>query len=195
MGLFDIFKKKDVVKGDTGTSCNHGDALPNSKFCPRCGAKIERTFQKSLAKKGTINVDINNCYICVLHFRCISAMITPMSHPVQEYVFVYNGKYKNDYLKCNDDESEIRVKIDSKEITLEFYTHTEKMSYSINEVCQYHVPIYDAMESWAFIISDAPIQNELFMPDYQQSDDGIYYNIKDMQENKNRLISILERFK
>ena len=123
MALFDVFKRKESSKAQNDTICNHSEALPYSVFCPKCGAKIERTFQKSRAPKRTINVDINNCYICVLHFRRISAMITPMSHPVQKYVVVYNGKYKNDYLECNDDEREIRVKVDSEELTLEFYTH------------------------------------------------------------------------
>lgn len=194
MSFFDGFKKKGVIKTQTDTVCNHSEALPNSIFCPSCGAKIEHTFQKSSTPKRTINIDINHCYICVLHFRCISAWITPMSHPVKKYAVAYNGKYNNAFLECMDDKKKIRIKADREELTLEFDTYTEKMPYSINEVCKYNVPVYDAMESWAFIISDAPIQNELFMPGYQLKEDGIYYNIEDMQEDRKKSAGIFDRF-
>lgn len=192
--MFRIIKKKQASKAQIDTTCNHSDALPDSIFCPRCGAKIERNFPKSSKPKRTIKFDINNCYLCVLHFRCISAWITPTSHPVKKYVVVYNGKYQNDFLECNDDEKKLKIKVDCDELTLEFDTHTEKMSYYINEVCNYRIPICDAMESWSFIISDTPIQHEVFMPGYQQEKDGIYYNIEDMQEAKRKLDNIFGKF-
>ena len=180
MALFDIFKKKESPKVQKNTICNHNDALPDSKFCPRCGAEIDRTIQKPRNTERKTEFDIDNCYICVLHFRCISAWSTPTSHPVKKYVVVYNEKYKNDFLECNDDNNKIRIKVDSNELTLEIGTHTEKISYFMNEVCEYHIPICDAMESWSFIISDAPIDYESFMLGYQRKDDGIYYNVEDM---------------
>ncbi len=105
----------------------------------------------------------------------------------KKYVVVYNGEYKNDFLECNDDLHKIKVKVDFEELTLEFDNHIEKIAYSANEVCNYYIPICDATESWSFIISDSPIQHELFMPGYKQQDDSIYYNIEDMQENKRKL--------
>lgn len=189
-----FFKKKGVSKVQTDITCNHRDALPDSDFCPRCGAKIERIFSESGELKSMKTFDINNCYICVLHFRIISAWITPSSYPVEEYVVVYNGKYSNVFLECNDDEEKLRIKVDREELTLEFNTYTEKMSYTINEVCEYHVPLCDAMESWKIIISDAPIQHELFMPGYLLENDSIYYNIKDMQEREKRLSSFSNPF-
>ncbi len=81
MGIFDKFKKKESSIAHNYTTCNHSDALPNSVFCPKCGAEIEHTTQKTIEHK--INFDINNCYICVLHFRRISAWITPTSYPIK----------------------------------------------------------------------------------------------------------------
>ena len=187
MVLFDIFKRKESSKAQKDIICNHNEALPNSVFCPKCGAKIEHTAKKTNKPKRIINFDINNCYVCVLHFRRINTWITPRSHPVKEYVVVYNGEYNNDFLECTDDGNKIRIKANRKAIILEFNNHTEKIAYSINKVCSYHVPIYDARESWSFIISDSPIQHELFIPGYQRKDDSIYYNIEDMQEAKKKI--------
>ena len=132
MVLFDIFKKKESSKAQKDTICNHSEALPNSVFCPKCGAKIEHIAPKTSKPKRIINSDINNCYVCVLHFRCISAWVTPTSHPVKKYVVVYNGEYKNEFLECTDDGNKIRIKADCEVITLEFDNYTEKSAYSIN---------------------------------------------------------------
>ena len=100
----------------------------------------------------------------------------------------YNNNENNGMISANTEEivvntadnNKIRIKVDSNELTLEIGTHTEKISYFMNEVCEYHIPICDAMESWSFIISDAPIDYESFMLCYQRKDDGIYYNVEDM---------------
>ena len=194
MGLFDIFKKKESSKTDNDTTCNHSDALPNGVFCPKCGHKIERTAAKTSNSKRIINFDIKNCYICVLHFRCISAWVTPTSHPVKKYVVVYNGKYKDDFIECSDEGTKLKIKANSETITLKFENHDEELAYSINEVCNYHIPICDAMESWSFIISDTPILHELFVPGYQQQYDSIYYNIEDMIENQRKLDNMFKKF-
>ena len=171
MGLFDIFKKKTKI-------------LPNTQ---------KQEGENAIAKR-IINFDIKNCYICVLHFRCISAWITPVSHPVKNYVVVYNGKYKDDFIECSDDGTKLKIKANPETITLKFENHDEELAYSINEVCDYHIPICDAMESWSFIIADTPIQHELFVPGYQQQGDSIYYNIEDMLENKRKLDNKFKKF-
>lgn len=129
-------------------------------------------------------------YLCVLHFPRISAWITPTYYPVKKYVVVYNGKYKGKSCKCNDGENQIVIKVDNDALTLEFNsprgTYTQKMPYAMNEICEYHCPVCDAWESWAIIVSDEPIQQERFMPGYQATKDGVYYNIEDMQEDERR---------
>lgn len=192
--MFRFFKNKDVSKTRTDTVCNHMDASPNSVFCPKCGAKIEQFASAAIKPQRIQTVDINTCYICVLHFRCISAWITPMSYPVQKYAVVYNGKYENDFLECYDNQEKLRIIVNNEELILEFDSYTKKLPYTANEVCAYRVPISDAMESWEFIISDAPIQHEAFISGYQLKNDGLYYNTEDMQEHERRKNSFSNLF-
>ena len=125
-------------------------------------------------------------YVCVLHFRLRSAMITPSSYPVKKYAVAYNGKCSNHFIKCNDDGRKIKIKVDCETITLELHKRIETISYSMNKECSYRVPLCGAMESWSFIVSDSPIQYELFTPGYQLYSDGVYYNIEDMRKDMNK---------
>ena len=193
--MFKFLSKKVSFEKQTDSLCEHIPAAPNSIFCKKCGAIIRNLPPKTNQSKIKGAFHINNCYICVLHFRRKSAMITPSSYPITTYVVTYNGKCEHNFLGCNDSGESIKIIIDSENITLKFDTHTEKLHYTKNEICTYHVPICDASESWKFIISDAPIQHELFTPNFQKGNDGIYYNLEDMEENKRRLYSISNGWK
>lgn len=186
--MFGFFKNKNVLKIQTDAVCNHEEASPDSVFCPKCGARIKQFASEVIKSKQIQTVDINTCYICVIHFRRISAWITPMSYPVREYVVVYNGKYKKNSIECCDNQEKLRITVKNEELILKFDSYTEKMPYTANEICTYTVLITDVMESWEFIISDAPIHHETFISGYQLIND-VYYNIEDMQERKRRLSS------
>lgn len=139
--------------------------------------------------KDNIRNDISDCYICVLHFPLISAWITPTSYPVRQYVVAYNGKYDGSSCKCHDGEEQIMVKIEGEDLILEFGTYNKKLPYVMNELCLYNIPLCDAMESWGIIVSDTPIQHELFMEGYEVGFNGVCYNTEDRREWKRRLLS------
>lgn len=149
-------------------------------------------------------------FLCVLHFRLIGAWGTPFDREARKYAVVYNGEYGADFLDCDDVvrpdyffwdceyiiDKGVRIKVGESELTVIFREvktapegiieanelYTETLKYVLNEPCIYHCRIYDAMESWEFIVSDAPIDHRAFEPGYERGYDGLYHNKEEMDK-------------
>lgn len=139
-------------------------------------------------------------YLCVLHFRRQKAFRGPSDPPfIESYAVAYNGKINNNFCKCTDDGETVEISISNNDISLVFPSYTKpdaiKIPYKPDEICRYHVPIMDAMESWEFIVSNEPVNHEIYKPGYIKSKlDGTYFNIEEISD-EDKLKYILEVIK
>jgi len=132
-------------------------------------------------------------YCCVLHYRRINAWTTSWEeHPVENFVVSFNSCINEDSFMCSDDGDILNITVTQTQIIFELLhmefgiIHSEHLQYKKDIPCVYRVPATDVMESWEFIISDDEIDYEKIHPEFIKGADGVYYNIKDIEENKKR---------
>lgn len=127
------------------------------------------------------------CYACIIHNRLISAIISPVSYPVEKFAVAFCGRIENKVVKCQDDGTRLVVKITDNKLYLKLDSMNVQMDYEKEKMIKFQLPIYDAMESWEFFISDSQIDCERLKPGYRKGIDGIYYNIEDEKELERKM--------
>ncbi len=139
-------------------------------------------------------------YCCVMHNRCISALITPYERPVKKFVVAFCGQLKDSSVFCEDVGVELELLITETKLCgylrLVGFENKDMFSleYKKDLLATYHIEVFDAMESWEFYISDKEINVENLKRGYRKDVDGVYYNIEDEKENIERRKSLFDKF-
>lgn len=137
-------------------------------------------------------VDLTNVYLCVMHHPLRSAETTPISYPVDEIHIMHNGILTKSFEFESSDMSDTIVDLTTIDLTTSQRVETlgfEKfIDVGFNEKVVYDLPIYDAMESWDFVVSKEPINVEDYIDSsqYLKFNENVFKRKKDLIEQEKR---------
>lgn len=124
-------------------------------------------------------------YFCIMHHPIRSAWITPTSYPVDELSILYNGLWKEPYIHETSREKWVVTQSDGRDAGTTA-VHVIPIRAKWDQVVPYYADIYNAIESWDFIFSKAPIHAEQYLDGYVPQSDKEYVREADLIEARKR---------
>lgn len=125
-------------------------------------------------------------YFCIMHHPIRSAWITPTAYPVDELFILYNGLWKEPYIHETSREKWVVTQSDGRDAGTTA-VHIIPIRAQWDQVVPYYADICDAVESWDFIFSKAPIHAERYLDGYVPFSDKEYVREADLMEVRKRL--------
>lgn len=126
-------------------------------------------------------------YCCVMHhpLRSCGPRTSDMDYPVDYIDINYNGLLKE---QCVFETEKEKLSIILNDISVEQNDTTGIINLQAqwDEKVTYHLPIYDAMESWDFVFSRNPINVDRYLEGYVYRRDNTYACEKDLIEWRRR---------
>ena len=138
-------------------------------------------------------------YCCVIHNRLTGAgQWMSYERSVRKAAVAFCGKVHDNPFTCTDCDKTLTIKINADMLNIQFAWITTgddgkqtirpsehiEIPYEVGIKTVYNVPLCDAMESWCFMVSYEPIDPDSIMNGYRKGNDGLFYSIKDEDEQR-----------
>ena len=134
----------------------------------------------------------DQAYCCILYHPLKSVMFTPTSYPIDEIHIIYNDLLKEQCVYEMPKEKWMIILSDTNSANSEV-EEAINIQAQWDQVTSYHMPIFDASESWDFVFSKSPINADLYLDGYVHQYGNVYAREKDLIEQEKRAEE-LQRF-